>query len=200
VSNKVPGQAEKWDDVIRQLTSVWTPESAARVLAAIAQLDLQGSSSEGDVLTRVGDKFVPQPASGGNCVLMANGRLTQSDLFALHDTPKVAVPAPGVGALLLPLYWGLQLRFGTAAYVEGAYNDRVKLRYGNLTSGIGVWDSDRDAITASEDTMYYLLFSAQSFTTSDAQNQPLVLWSEANWTGGDGTLDWFVGYQVVPAP
>jgi hypothetical protein len=65
VSNKVPGQSEKWDDVIRQLTSVWTPESAARVLAAIAQLDLQGSSSEGDVITRVGDKFVPHPASGG---------------------------------------------------------------------------------------------------------------------------------------
>jgi hypothetical protein len=65
VSNKVPGQAEKWDDVIRQLTSVWTPESAARVLAAIAQLDLQGSSSEGDVLTRVGDRFVPRPSSGG---------------------------------------------------------------------------------------------------------------------------------------
>jgi hypothetical protein len=64
VSNKVPGQSEKWDDVIRQLTSVWTPESAARVLAAIAQLDLQGSSSEGDVITRVGDKFVPHPASG----------------------------------------------------------------------------------------------------------------------------------------
>jgi hypothetical protein len=61
VSNKVPGQAEKWDDVIRQLTSVWTPESAARVLAAIAQLDLHGSSSEGDILVKVGEKFVPQP-------------------------------------------------------------------------------------------------------------------------------------------
>jgi hypothetical protein len=66
VSNKVPGQSEKWDDVIRQLTSVWTPESAARVLAAIAQLDLHGSSSEGDVITRVGDKFIPQaPGAGG---------------------------------------------------------------------------------------------------------------------------------------
>jgi hypothetical protein len=69
VSNKVPGQAEKWDDVIRQLTSVWTPESAARVLAAIAQLDLHGSSSEGDVLTRVGDKFVPRTVSGGGVTL-----------------------------------------------------------------------------------------------------------------------------------
>jgi hypothetical protein len=66
VSNKVPGQAEKWDDVIRQLTSVWTPESAARVLAAIAQLDLHGSSSEGDVITRVGDRFVPRTPGGGS--------------------------------------------------------------------------------------------------------------------------------------
>jgi hypothetical protein len=71
----VPGQSEKWDDVIRQLTSVWTPESAARVLAAIAQLDLQGSSSEGDVLTRVGDKFVPQVPSGqvvGDLLVLAS--------------------------------------------------------------------------------------------------------------------------------
>jgi hypothetical protein len=87
VSNKVPGQSEKWDDVIRQLTSVWTPESAARVLAAIAQLDLQGSSSEGDVITRVGDKFMPHPASGGGVQVVDGLLLVTADV--LTTDPEV---------------------------------------------------------------------------------------------------------------
>jgi hypothetical protein len=61
VSGRVPGEAEKWDDVIRKITSVWTPEVAAEVLAAITQLDFRASASVGYVPTFDGSKFVPQP-------------------------------------------------------------------------------------------------------------------------------------------
>jgi hypothetical protein len=64
VSGKVPGEAEKWDDVIRKITSVWGPEVAEEVLAAITRLDLRASANMGDVPTFDGSKYVPQQPSG----------------------------------------------------------------------------------------------------------------------------------------
>jgi hypothetical protein len=115
VSNKVPGQSEKWDDVIRQLTSVWTPESAARVLAAIAQLDLHGNSSEGDVLARVGDKFVPQSPG----VVSVDVPITEAELKNLHVVRKDLVAAQGADTVVEPLQITIERLAGTAYTVAG---------------------------------------------------------------------------------
>jgi hypothetical protein len=71
VSGKVPGEAEKWDDVIRKITSVWGPEVAGEVLAAITKLDLRADAEMGDVPTFDGTKFIPQPPSGDVVVVSA---------------------------------------------------------------------------------------------------------------------------------
>jgi hypothetical protein len=91
VSGKVPGEAEKWDDVIRKITSVWTPEIAAEVLAAITKLDLRATPSVGDVPTFDGSKFVPQVPSGGGTVFPPEFWQVDETVGTLIAT----LPAPG---------------------------------------------------------------------------------------------------------
>jgi hypothetical protein len=97
VNGKVPGEAEKWDDVIRKITSVWTPEVAAEVLAAITKLNLRASASVGDVPTWDGTKYTPTGS-----VQVATTVLTANEIKALHNTPKQLVAAPGAGKFLFP--------------------------------------------------------------------------------------------------
>jgi hypothetical protein len=101
VSGKVPGEAEKWDDVIRKITSVWTPEVAAEVLAAITKLDLRSPASVGDVPTFDGSKFVPQAVSGGGTLTVVG----KAASYALQpgDTGKVFVATAGDVVFGLPV-------------------------------------------------------------------------------------------------
>jgi hypothetical protein len=85
VSGKVPGEAEKWDDVIRKITSVWTPEIAAEVLAAVTKLDLRATPEVGDVPTWDGSKFVPAASGGGSAPTEAQiVELTGGGVTRLH--------------------------------------------------------------------------------------------------------------------
>jgi hypothetical protein len=102
VSGKVPGEAEKWDDVIRKITSVWTPEVAAEVLAAITKLDLRSSASVGDVPTFDGSKFVPQAVGGGGGLLTV---LKKSVNYSVQvgDSGKLLMATAGDVVFTLPL-------------------------------------------------------------------------------------------------
>jgi hypothetical protein len=97
VSGKVPGEAEKWDDVIRKITSVWTPEVAAEVLAAITKLDLRASA---DVPTFDGSKFVPTAVGGsGTFTVLRKGtnyaiQPSDSGKFILATVPDVVLTLP----------------------------------------------------------------------------------------------------------
>jgi hypothetical protein len=113
VSGKVPGEAEKWDDVIRKITSVWTPEVAAEVLAAITKLDLRAGAEVGDVPTWDGTKYTPVGS-----VQVATTVLTANEIKALHTTPKQLVAAPGAGKFLFPQRTLFDFVPGTVPYTN----------------------------------------------------------------------------------
>jgi hypothetical protein len=108
VSGKVPGEAEKWDDVIRKITSVWTPEVAAEVLAAITKLDLRASASVGDVPTFDGSKFVPAAVGGGGSGTFTVLRKAVNYAIQVGDSGKfILATAPDVVLTLPSLADGL---------------------------------------------------------------------------------------------
>jgi hypothetical protein len=103
VSGKVPGEAEKWDDVIRKITSVWTPEVAAEVLAAITKLDLRATPGVGDVPTWDGSKFVPAAVGGGGSGALTVLKKGTNYALLAGDSGKLAVPTANNVVFTLPV-------------------------------------------------------------------------------------------------
>jgi hypothetical protein len=205
VSGKVPGEAEKWDDVIRKITSVWTPEVAAEVLAAITKLDLRADASTGDVPTYDGSKYVPEALS----FIRTSVTLTAAQVRAIGDVPITLVA--GVAGEAHPLVsWGSTYRAGNQPFSNGA---NVVVGVGPVVNG---WyeNSFNHAAAASVLQATDNTFRARGMAFNDSygsdiplaqlEGQPICYLLEPSsapntpFSGGNGTLMLWVVYALIP--
>lgn len=132
----------------------------------------------------------PQGPAGNNAdVLTVTGTLSSAQLKAIHTSPVTIVPAPGASLCLDAIRIAGMYKFGTVAY--GGAN-ALQLSIG----GFGV-----NFVPAAQMNGSSNAFAAGgagiSGTNSDLRNQPYVLTAAADYTSGDGTLEYSFDYRVV---
>jgi hypothetical protein len=204
VGGKVPGEAEKWDDVIRKITSVWTPEVAAEVLAAITKLDLRADAGVGDVPTFDGSKFVPQSPS----VRYADVPITEAELKNLHAVRKDLVVAQGAGRVIEPVEITIERLAGTAYSASGnffefGYPDGVignALLAFNPERLLGSFSGGTRGfvqLTPSVGSNYWANPDTVVNTFDDKENLPFGVALDQAVTGGTGGLIMHVLYRVL---
>lgn len=155
----------------------------------------QGSTYDGPLLLR-GGGLALRDINGGarKCEeRFARVTLTLAQLQSMFTTPKVLVPAPGVGKFneFLGAYL---VKPASTAFSTGTTGIRV-----SYTNNAGVIVSNALTTLGFMDQTTQQMRSLKMSTTDIApeENAPLVIWNNtADWTGGSGTLILNVSYRI----
>lgn len=123
-----------------------------------------------------------------------SGVVSSAELLGLNGAPKVLVPAPGAGKLLVIEMLSYFLDFNTTPYVvsgsPGIYfasNIAISGRY--IAIGSGLWTSVADSRSVSIDTFF------DNLKIDDA----LVLGTTGTLTGGDSVFYYYLSYKILNA-
>lgn len=126
--------------------------------------------------------------------------ISSAELLALHVTPKVLRPAPGVRSVIWPVAYFVFYVPGTTGYnadaaiAIGPASDPVTNAWVVFSAG---WLSANTTIpTATQISSQ----PAISLETGSAANQALHAKAAVPWTGGDGSLVLFLASLVVQQP
>lgn len=117
--------------------------------------------------------------------------LTSAEIKALNTTPKVLVPAPGVGKIVILLGAYAKYIYGTTAYTT---NTLLGIYYGTAQANSNTLSISDPA------NRYRPLTSIDPDSTVALSNLPLNLWcASGNPAAGDGTVEITVSYIILDA-
>lgn len=140
------------------------------------------------------------PSSSGT-VLTAVAHLTSAQILNMNATPVVIIPAPGPGLRVFVLGASAVYNFGTVAYAGGT---QLALYY---SAAIGALNAAPFlSIALLGNTVSEVSQFARGATGGTGQaatattNQPIVMTTNAAPTTGDGTVDVYVQYVILPSP
>ena len=130
--------------------------------------------------------------AGGGIMQQIKVSLTSSDILTLNNsTPFVLIAAPGAGQ-----YINVVSMFYVFNFVTSPYSS-VSLRAALDSSGFTVASGLSNLLNASATTSARPNITGGGLTTSSLANNSLGLFTTLAPTGGDGTLDVYVTYNVI---
>lgn len=133
----------------------------------------------------------PCPVTGLN--LLYTGIATINlEFFNMPITPKILIPAPGVGKLIVPIQMWNYLKFGTTPYQDGA------LATPQILMSVGPQGIITDAAilgAPSDQTTHYQL--GNYTVAGNLANQPLTLTTISQPIVGDSVLYSYIVYTIV---
>ena len=157
-----------------------------------------GAGTSGQVLSSTGT--ATQWINGASSTISPTGSryvsgvVSSAELLGLNGAPKVLVPAPGAGKLLVIEMLSYFLDFNTTPYVvsgsPGIYfasNIAISGRY--IAVGSALWTSGADSRSVSIDTFF------DNLKIDDA----LVLGTTGTLTGGDSVFYYYLSYKILNA-
>ena len=113
--------------------------------------------------------------------------LSAADILNLNSTPVSLCAAKGAGTIIVPIAVIADYAYGTTGYSSSILQFSVN---GNIVS--------RDiSIISSTSNSIHSLVSAPGAEQTVADNQPIMITANTNPTGGDGTMDVTLLYEVV---
>ncbi len=129
--------------------------------------------------------------------------VSSADLQSLFTSPKLLVPAPGVGKFILPFWTKVDYLFGTTAYTGTGDNGvfRSWILYDDIEVPTGTDISAmRRVFAQTESAITYSpadLFASDVFVfRALAENKSVVLKSEGDYADGDGIAQVTICYRI----
>jgi hypothetical protein len=122
--------------------------------------------------------------------------VSSAELKTLNSSPKMIVPAPGPGQLILPIRWAVLYKFGTTQYNN--VNFPVELDVGS--TGVGVSDNLVELFRSLESKISSgasTLSAVSALPLASLVDQPILFTAASDWTDGDGTATVIFEYDVV---
>ena len=131
--------------------------------------------------------------------LYASGTISSAELLALRATQIELVATPGVGLALVPYMFTCFLDHGGTDYVQTAGADHMALMY---NGGVEIAEVGSEAqctalLEAGADAQFAWPMILGWIPTA---NKGIELDNNGGneWTTGDGVLDWYLIYAIVP--
>ncbi len=144
------------------------------------------------------------PNAGGVAGLINKVKfiLTSAQLLALKTTPISIIPAPGANKIIEIIDIAARLVFGTTAYTLNA--GTLKLFYGPVASAKAL-TADMSALLtqgANATTLNQPILGNATLTDAQAINVAIQAGNDgaANYTLGDGTIEFIIEYKIIALP
>lgn len=162
----------------------------------------------GDVIVSInndGSSTIPVGQTGpvASLVDQIKFTLTPAQLKALRATPVSIIPAPGAGKFIQVEEVSVYYKFATTAYTLNA--GTLKLFHGPvanakpLTAALETGLIDQ---TANRSNLDITILATGNLTDAQALNVDIEAGNAgaAEFTLGDGTVEFFVNYQIITVP
>jgi len=179
---------------------VWIPGPVdyptSGVTASVAELNiLDGATVTYDELNKLDES-----ATAGCGFAYASGTLSAAELKALRATPIEAIAAPGAGYAIVPYVVSLFMDHGGTDFVQTNGSDHLALRYsgGVEIDEIGTEAQCTALIEAAADAGLSWVMGGEGWVPTANEAVQFDNNGAAEWTTGDGVLDYYIIYAVVP--